>query len=87
MPALNPNHPITQQMSDSDTQQKLMAILVMKLGGNVEITTDDIRELNALFRGEAPVLVHWSHDTTLELKLLPMSEGLQLARENGGLPC
>lgn len=85
MPSLNPNHPIVQQMSDPETQQKLMAILVMKLGGLVEITTEDVAALNTLFAGELPVLVSWGKETTLEMKLLPMSKALELARDAGGL--
>lgn len=85
MPSLNPNHPLSQQVSDAEAQQKLMAILVMKLGGRIELSVSDVNELSSLFGGEVPVLVTWGHSESLELKLVPMREAKELARTAGGL--
>lgn len=82
---LNPNHPITQELDD-EFMHKLAAVLVMKAGGNVEITGDDLRELVTMFPGDMPTLVTHMHPMSIELKLVSMTEGQRMAREHGGLP-
>lgn len=84
MECLNPGHPASQAINDSDTQLRFIAILVMKLGGSVMIDSTDVAELGALFSSDSPVLVHSMTDTTLELKLVPRSEAMKLAAMEGG---
>lgn len=84
MPKLNPNHPVTQQLTD-EFMHKIAAILVMKMGGRAEVTSQDLRDLSNLFDGETPTLVTKSGDT-LQFWLVPESEAMVLARQEGGLP-
>ncbi len=82
---LNPNHPVTQQLDD-ELMHKLCAVLVMKAGGNAEITTEDLHELHAMFAGDAPTLVTNFGQHAIKLTLVSLTEGRRLAAEVGGLP-
>lgn len=86
MPTLNPNHPVTQAI-DTEFLRKMCAVLVMKLGGRAEVTADDLHALSNMFEGETPTLVTHAHARSIEFRLIPESEGLELAREVGGMPC
>jgi hypothetical protein len=86
MPVLNPNHEVSQALDQVDTVRKLCAVLVMKLGGRVTITPDDLVDLAAMFGGGPPTLVTKSNSEDLELFLVSYHEGMRLAREEGGLP-
>lgn len=78
----NPNHPVIQQMEEH--WPKLCAVLLAKFGSGigipVEITTADIAKVD----GTAVVL-----DTRgggLALMLVPLNEGLAMAKTQGGQP-
>ncbi len=85
MKSLNPNHSVTQVITE-DFMFKMVAVLVMKAGGNVEVTLQDLEDLNGLFDGEMPILITHAHDRSIELKLVSEIDGNRIAREHGGLP-
>lgn len=78
MNTLNPNHPVTQQMSDQ--WHKIAALAVFKAGGHVVISMEDMRDLQGM-----AISVQEKHDG-LHLKVITMEEGMRLAKEQGGLP-
>lgn len=65
---------------------KLCAVLVMQLGGKAEITMADMAEFQALFGGEIPTLCTRVGPDAIELTLMSMTEGMAMARAEGGLP-
>lgn len=85
MPALNPNHPVTQALGPEEVL-KLCAVLVMKLGGRAEVSADDLSELSTMFQGGFPTLITYAHEMHIELSLVSPSDGMRIAREQGGLP-
>lgn len=85
MPMLNPNHPVTQQLDD-EFMHKIAAVLVMKAGGSAEVTCADLDALRDLFAGDRPTLVTNCLRDVIELRLIPESQAIELARKAGGLP-
>ncbi|GLU32569.1 hypothetical protein WKR88_17955 [Trinickia caryophylli] len=79
---LNPGN--EEQMYEQMT--KICAVLVMKMGGSVEISTSDFAELLAMFPGDIPTLITQTHEYSFELSLVSTTDGKRLAREAGGLP-
>ena len=80
---LNPNHPTMRQVEEH--WHKITAVLLLKAFGpnaNVEITKADIDALNAL---NGAVMLD-TRGGDLRVRILPMAEAEQLAREAGGLP-
>ncbi|OJB09149.1 hypothetical protein BGV48_13970 [Burkholderia ubonensis] len=65
---------------------KIAAFLVMKLGGRAEITLEDIAAFGAMFGGETPTLVTKGGNEKMEFWLVPMSQAVELAKKEGGLP-
>jgi hypothetical protein len=86
MTLLNPNHEVSQALDQVDMVRKLCAVLVMKLGGRAEVSVEDLSELSAQFQGDFPTLITYAHESHIELYLVSSSEGMQIAREQGGLP-
>lgn len=80
--ALNPNHPVTREMSD---QWHKLCALVMHKAGMVEckIRAYDMERLSASNR--ANIVVESAGDT-ITLRLVGDQEAARLAREEGGLP-
>lgn len=85
MPKLNPNHPVTQLLDD-EFMHKVAAILVMKFGGRAEISLEDVEAFGAMFGGETPTLVTKGGNETMQFWLVPMSEAVELAKQEGGMP-
>lgn len=80
MVELNPNHGMTQAMREH--WQKVVAILVKKLGGSVTITEEDVMESGT----EGLFLTIEENITGFHLNLVSEKEAKRLARKNGGLP-
>lgn len=81
MDALNPNHPVTQEMSL--VWHKVAALVMHKCGvQKVAITSDDIEAFSA----QNMCIVAHPADRVLTISLVTMAEGERLAREAGGLP-
>jgi hypothetical protein len=77
---LNPNHPVTQQVSDH--WHKVCAILMAKMGvDHVVITPADIM----LLQQDCAITFQELHDG-LHLRLVDASQAERIAREAGGLP-
>lgn len=83
---LNPNHRVTQQMDEDGFMYKVVAALCAKAGGKLTITEADIIRLATMFGDETPTLATKAFDDRLEFVLIPESEGVQLARKEGGMP-
>lgn len=80
MSELNPNHPVTQAVSDQ--WHKLVALLLRKMGtDHVVITAADLMAM----RPGSAIVVQELHDG-LHLRLVDSETAEQLAREHGGLP-
>lgn len=81
MDELNPNHPVTREMSP--VWHKVAALVMHKCGvQKLEITPDDIEA----FSGQNMCIVAHPVDRVLTVSLVTMAEGQRLAREAGGLP-
>jgi hypothetical protein len=78
---LNPNHPVSQEIDD-DFMSKVLAVVVMKCGGRVEITAEEVREYSV----NAQTLVTHIHPRSVELRLVGDEEASAILREHGGLP-
>lgn len=79
--AYNPQHEVTQHAQEN--WHKLAALLLVKSGGRVVITADDIREL-----ADGPrqaVVVHY-HQDSIELYMVDDDTAQLLAADAGGLP-
>lgn len=78
---LNPNHPVTRKVHDH--WHKIAAILVSRLPkGRATITLGEIERFSAT----NPAITIKEVPAGLELRIVTMEEGEQLARAEGGLP-
>lgn len=80
MKALNPNHPVTRMLDDQ--WHKLAALAVLKAGGHVVITMED---LLAFAPGDLNITVQELPDG-IHLRIVDRAEAERLARKEGGLP-
>jgi threonine dehydratase len=78
MSELNPNHPVTQAVHDH--WHKLAAFAVMKAGGHIVITADDIDAAAGM-----AIVVQEKLDG-LHLRIVEPSAAMLLASADGGLP-
>lgn len=79
----NPNHPVTQAIDDQ--WHKLLALVLVKLGQErVVLTEEDVDAIAA--RPGGTVVVAHSHRDSIELRIVTEAEGEALARKAGGLP-
>ena len=76
---LNPNHTVTDAIRQH--WQKLLALLVLRNGGHVVLTLDELRQ----FPADMAIAVQ-EKDDGLHLRTLPLEEAKALARREGGLP-
>lgn len=76
---LNPNHPVTQQMHDQ--WHKLAALAVMKAGGHVVISMEDLGRLPP-----GGGITVQELDDGLHLRLVDARTAEVLAKKEGGLP-
>lgn len=82
---LNPNHPVTKEVRDS--WHKYLAILMLKTGNHhLVITPADVDDFLHSGFGAVTVKDGEQGDGNLHFRLVSMSEGERLAREEGGLP-
>lgn len=80
MDELNPNHPVTQAVSDH--WHKLAALLMHKMGSaHVVITMSDLESLQP----GTCITVQELHDG-IHLRLVDITTAEQMARQQGGLP-
>ncbi|SDF84475.1 hypothetical protein [Thalassobaculum litoreum] len=80
---MNPNHPVTQKISDH--WHKLAGLLMVKFGAeHVVITAADI-EAMAIRPGGLNITIQ-ELDDGLHLRLVDNREAAALARKHGGLP-
>lgn len=81
---LNPNNEVTSSVREE--WHKLCALAMFILGQrDVEITAESIEELKAAFPG-GPCVVADCRGGRFVLRLIDMTEGERLARQEGGLP-
>jgi hypothetical protein len=77
---LNPNHPVTQQVSDH--WHKICALLMAKLGtDHVVITLADIARMEP----NSAITIQELHDG-LHLRIVNPEQADEIARREGGLP-
>ena len=82
---LNPNHPVTQEVSGQ--WHKFLAVLMLKLGHNhLVISPADIEDFMQSGFGAVTVKDGEHGDGCLHFRLVSMAEAERLAREEGGLP-
>jgi hypothetical protein len=77
---LNPNHPVTQAVSDH--WHTICAILMNKMGTDHLIITQ--RDIQRMTPGSC-IVIHEKKDG-IHLKMVSREEGERMAREQGGLP-
>lgn len=83
MSALNPNHPVTQELGDN--WHKIVAILMMRVGiTKFTITEEDIDRL--VLDGENVCVVADCRNGGITVSLHKESEAAAIARAAGGLP-
>ena len=81
---LNPNHPMSQSITDNDTAIKLLTVLVHKIGGKATITAEDI---NALPADTVMLFDGGSHEmSSMCLEIVSRKEAERLVSKEGGLP-
>lgn len=81
---LNPNHPVTQVVHDH--WHKFCLIVMAKMGiDHIVITMQDLEDLTKMFPGDMPAIAICEREDGIHLDLLPRTEGMALAREQGGL--
>lgn len=80
MTELNPNHPVTQKVSDH--WHTICALLMAKMGtDHVVITVDDISRMQP----RSAIVIQELHDG-LHLRMVDSEQAEQIARQAGGLP-
>lgn len=82
MDKLNPNHPVVTALDDQ--WHKIVAVMMLKLGlTEIVLTYEDVEAVTGQAKRN---IAAKENEDGLRLWLVTDEEGMQLARENGGLP-